>query len=514
MRNVLAAAAFAMLSPVPARADVRPNGLFTDNAVLQRDGEVPVWGTASPGEAVTVSFRGKDVTAQAGADGKWLVKLPPQTAGGPDDLVIRGKNTVSLNNILVGEVWVCSGQSNMEWSLRQIAERNGPIPAAADEQLRLFRVRKVATPKPRATVPVASTWQSCNPESAENFSAVAYYFGRDLRAALGVPVGLIQTAWGGTPAQAWTSREALGSTPSLRHYNERLQRATERWESGQADDEHEAALAAYRASADKAKAEKKPLPNAPSEPHDPRRSPGSAATLYNGMIAPLVPYGLRGVIWYQGEANGGQGYEYRTLFPTLITDWRTRWGRGDFPFLCVQLAPWGAGNADGPAWAELRDAQRLASKALPNVGMAVITDAGDLTDIHPKQKEPVGARLALLARRIAYGQDLVAEGPSYKAMSVDGDKALITFDSVGAGLEARGGPLTGFTICGDDHTFVPARAEIRGDAVVVHADGIAKPVAVRYGWKNFPVVNLFNKDGLPASPFRTDDFPLQSQPKN
>lgn len=514
MRNVLAAAVIGMVMLVPARAAVRPNGLFCDNAVLQRDTEVPVWGSADPDEEVTVLFRGVAVGTNAGKDGKWAIKLPPQKAGGPDELTIRGKNTVVLKNVLVGEVWICSGQSNMEWSLRQVAGRDRPIPAAADEQLRLFRIRKVATPKPRATVPVAVPWQVCNPESAENFSAVGYYFGRDLRAALGVPVGLIQTAWGGTPAQAWTSREALSTAPPLRHYVERLQRATERWESGQVDDEHEAALAAYRASADKAKAEKKPVPSAPNEPQDPRRSPGSAATLFNGMIAPLVPYAFRGVIWYQGEANGSQGYEYRTLFPAMITDWRARWGRGDFPFLCVQLAPWEAGNADGPNWAELRDAQRFATKSLPNVGMAVITDVGDLKDIHPKRKEPVGARLALLARKIANGQNLVAEGPSFKSMVVDGSNAVIAFDSVGAGLDSRGGPLTGFSISGDGHNFVPARAEIRGATVVVHADGITKPVAVRYGWKNFPVVNLFNKEGLPASPFRTDDFPLTSQPRN
>jgi len=514
MRRLSFIVAVIAFSNPTAFADVRPNGLFTDNAVLQRDGEIPIWGTASPKEEVTVSFRGTAVTTQAGSDGKWQVRLPPQAAGGPDDLVIRGKNTLTLKNVLVGEVWVCSGQSNMEWSLRQIAGRERPIPAGADDQLRLFRVRKAATPKPRSTVPVAAAWQACAPESAESFSAVAYYFGRDLRAALGVPVGLIQTAWGGTPAQAWTSKAALDAEPSLRHYGERLQRATERWESGQADDEHEAALAAYRASADKAKAEKRPVPIAPSEPQDPRRSPGSAATLFNGMVAPLIPFSIRGVIWYQGEANGSQGYEYRTLFPTLIKDWRARWGRGEFPFLCVQLAPWEAGNADGPAWAELRDAQRYATQALPKVGMAVITDAGDPKDIHPKNKEPVGTRLALLARKIAHDENIVADGPVYKSMETDGNRAVLTFGSVGAGLESRGGPLAGFVVCGEDRKFVAAQAEIRGDTVVVWADDIERPVAVRYGWKNYPVINLFNKNGLPASPFRTDDFPVTSQPKD
>jgi sialate O-acetylesterase len=269
----------------------------------------------------------------------------------------------------------------------------------------------------------------------------------------------------------------------------------------------ELAQAQHKVAVAKAKLDGQPEPKAPRQfpPQPPDRSPNGPSTLYNGMIAPLLNYPIKGAIWYQGESNAGKSYEYRTLFATMIKDWRARWHLGDFPFLCVQLAPFNSGPANN--WPELREAQLLATQTLPNVGMAVITDVGEKNDIHPQKKEPVGARLALLARKIGYGERITAMGPVYKSMKTEGNRAVLSFENVGAGLEARDGKLTGFEIAGADKQFHPAEAEIRGETVVVSSDKVESPVAVRYGWLNYPEVNLWNKDGLPATPFRTDDWP-------
>lgn len=502
LRWIVVALVAGCLAP-SARAEIKLNELFCDHAVLQRAKPVPVWGTATPGAEVTVGFRQAKVSGKADDKGRWKVELPPQQVGGPDVMTVTGDGSnITLSDILVGEVWICSGQSNMGWTIKQSADPEKHKAAANHPKLRLFKVKLVASPKPLDSVPVDARWQACTPAAVENFSAVAYFFGRDLHKDLNVPVGLIQTCWGGTPAQAWTSEEALNAEPSLKYYHEKFREAVAAWDP-------EASKARHKAAVEKAKAEGKAAPRAPINP---ATSPGSPSTLYNAMIHPLLPYRIAGAIWYQGESNGSKGFEYRTLFPTMIKDWRARWGQGDFPFLCVQLAPFNNGNTEGPQWAELREAQWLATKILPNVGMAVITDVGDKNDIHPKLKEPVGARLALLALSMVYGKPIVAQGPVYKSMKVDGSRVILSFDSVGEGLDARGGELTGFSICGKDRKFVPAKAEIVGETVIVSAEGIAEPIAVRYGWKNYPVVNLFNKNGLPATPFRTDDFPLTSAP--
>lgn len=513
MRRLIWVIALVLVGPSAGFAEVKLNGLFTDHAVLQRGRPIPVWGTATPDAEVTVAFRGSEVKGKADAQGRWKVALPAQTAGGPDALTVTGDgSTVTLNDILVGEVWICSGQSNMGWTINQSATPEKYKPLANHPNLRLYQVRLTASPKPLEAVPVGMSWQACTPENVGNFSAVAYFFGRDLHKNLNVPVGLIQTAWGGTPAQAWTSEPALEAEPSLAYYVEQYKKALAAWDPQKAAEKYEKDKEKHREAAARAKADGKRPPAAPVPPRSPGQSPNSPATLYNAMIHPLIPYGIAGAIWYQGESNGSKGFEYRTLFTTMIKDWRARWGQGDFPFLCVQLAPFNAGNPEGPQWAELRDAQWYATKALPSVGMAVITDVGEKDDIHPKKKEPVGARLALLARAIAYGQKIVANGPQFRSMTVDGARAVLSFDSVGSGLEASGGMLHGFTICGADRKFVPAQAEIRGDTVVVWADGVERPVAVRYGWKNYPEINLFNKEGLPATPFRTDNFPMLSEP--
>jgi sialate O-acetylesterase len=338
---------------------------------------------------------------------------------------------------------------------------------------------------------------------------VGYYFGRDLQKALGVPVGLIHTSWGGSPAEVWMSRAVLESNP--RYKTEILDPYIE---SKRRYDEE---LAKWQKETDDLKKDGKPA--ARGQPW----TPWKPTELYNGMIAPLIPYRINGAIWYQGESNAGRADQYRTLFADMIRNWRRDWDQGDFTFVAVQLAPWDKGKkrsieqiAASPGdsdWAELREAQNLAAQVLPNVGVAVITDVGDKDDIHPNKKGPVGARLALQAEKIAYKKKIAAAGPTYKSVKIDGNKVTLRFVDADGGLEARGGPLTGFAVCGADRKFVWADAEIRGDKVIVSSISIPNPVAVRYGWSDYPVVNLFNRAGLPASPFRTDDFPLTTAPK-
>ncbi len=444
---------------------------------------MPIWGWADDGEQVTVAFRGETVKTKA-KGGNWMLKLGKLRAGGPDTLTVAGKNTVEIKNVLVGEVWICSGQSNMEWPLSRSFESSPDIAASANPMLRLFLV-----PKLKADAPVndvKGNWKEAGPESTPTFSAVAYYFARDLQNALKVPVGLIGTYWGGSPAEVWMSQSVLADD---KEYKRDI-------------------LDAYEASMKKIEASGK----------KPQRAPWKPTELYNGMIAPLIPYAIKGAIWYQGESNAGRAWQYRRLFADMIRNWRHDWGQGDFTFLEVQLAPYDKSKkrpleiiTEKPVdsdWAELREAQLLATRKLPNVGMAVITDVGEKDDIHPTKKVPVGGRLALAARGIAYHEDTEYSGPVYKKMKVKGGQAVLSFEHTDSGLEAKGGPLTGFAICGEDRNFVWADARIEGDRLIVSSPSVPKPVAVRYGWADYPVVNLFNKAGLPATPFRTDDFPM------
>ena len=487
--------------------EVRLPGLFSDNVVLQQNASVPVWGWADDGESVTVLFRGKKATATA-TNGKWMVRIGSFKAGGPDELRISGKNTLVLKNVLVGEVWICSGQSNMEWPLSKAFESQNDIATSANPRIRLLTVPKLKADEP---VPdVKASWQECNSDTIPTFSAVAYYFGRALQAARKVPVGLIHTSWGGSPAEVWMRRQVLEANPE---YNRSIL------------DGYATAIKNYQESLAKFEAEqaelKKQGQTADKKP--PEKPFWKPAELYNGMIAPLLPYAIKGAIWYQGESNAGRAYQYRTLFPDMIRNWRQDWGQGDVTFLAVELAPWDKNKkrsleeitaAPGESdWAELREAQLLATKVLPKVGLAVITDVGDKDDIHPTKKEPVGARLALAARAIAYGEKIVYSGPTYKSMKQNGDRIILSFDHTGKGLESHGGEMKGFSIAGADRKFVWAKAKIQGNKVVVSSPEVPKPVAVRYGWADYPVVNLFNKDGLPASPFRTDDFPTITKPK-
>jgi sialate O-acetylesterase len=637
--SLRAALAAAVLVPV-AESAVVPNALFSDHAILQQGREIPVWGTARDGERITVEIAGQKAAAVA-KDGRWLVRLRPLPAGGPHTMTISGDNIVTIADLLVGEVWICSGQSNME---RQLGLREGQKPIANWEQevaaAKYPQIRQFYVPQKTALRPAADTkgsWVVCSPATVADFTAVGYFFGRDLFLARHLPVGLIHSSWGGTPAEAWTSRDGLRSLADFAPTVADVERAAEEIDAGTYD--YPRKLAAWFAANDPGVGqqpawyaptcatadwksmvlptlwEKAGLPdfdgvvwfrktvelspawagadasldlgpiddmdttwfngvqvgetngyNVPrvyrvpgslvktganviavrvldtggggglwgdpgslrlrslkpggSEPVDldgswqwkvavpftatvraPMNvgsSPGVPTALFNGMIAPLLPYPIRGVIWYQGEANVGRERQYRTLFPALIADWRRAWGEGDFPFLFVQIAPF------KDMTPEIREAQLLAWQRTPNTAMAVTIDCGDADNIHPAHKQPVGARLALAARALAYSEPIEYSGPVFSAMHAEGGRAILHFTHLGGGLVAKDGPLTGFTIAGQDKVFHPAKAEITGDTIVVSASTVLQPAAVRYGWANVPVGNLFNTAGLPASPFRTD----------
>ncbi len=629
---------------VPAE-DVAPAALFTDNMVLQRDIELPVWGRATPKAKVTVIFKKQKIAALADENGEWSVTLAPESAGGPFDLKIVGKDSIILSNILIGEVWICSGQSNMEWSVSNSNNAEEEIAAADYPNIRLFQVNHATSLNHQDDVD-AGGWQACSPATVPGFSAVGYFFGRTLHEELGIPIGLIKTAWGGTIAEAWTAGEFLREMDDFAEVMDSLQTTATTEEELQA--EYEAKVQAWQQAVDAkiANAQEggpawehedvdetswdsmelpvlwesaglpgfdgiawfrtsfeldstfngnftlslgpiddqditfingvkigatgvyntpreytvpdgllKPgknvvavqaldtgggggiwgdasqmwlknadestnidlsgewkykvgvsLSDVPPRPASPD-SPNRPTVLYNAMLEPLMPYAIRGAIWYQGESNATRAYQYRELFPTMINSWRANWSQGDFPFYFVQLANFRQVR-DLPVesdWAELREAQSM-TLSLPNTGQAVIIDIGDADDIHPKNKQDVGKRLALNALALDYGQDIVYSGPVYTSMSIDDNRIKLIFDHVGGGLVAKDGDLSGFAIAGEDKKFVWAEAVIDGNTVVVSSPEVDNPVAVRYAWADNPVCNLYNTEGLPASPFRTDEW--------
>ena len=650
---------------LPVLAAVRVPAVIGDNMVLQRDRALPIWGWADPGERVQVVFHGQRREAVTDPNGRWQVTLAPMPAGGPFEMRITGASAIILHNILLGEVWVCSGQSNMNVPVAQWCANWEQEVAAADyPQIRLFNVANVLDAKPRADV--YGGWSRCTPASVAGFSATGYFFGRELYKALHVPVGLIHASWGGTPIESWMSYEALTAEPSTRAAAQKLQTQvtdydrlyaayTESrlaWEKnnprhdpgnagvgqGWAAPETDATtwktieqprawqtvpeLAGnaiiwarkevdipaawagqelrlslgplddmdttyfngavvggigaeatpwywitpriYTVPGKLVKAGKnliatrivdhgggggfmgqadqlllaptrlagvEPIglsgtwqykvesvftqPPGGEAPYPPivGGNPSTPACLFNGKIAGLIPFGARGAVWYQGEANANNGYQYRALLARLADDWRQRWG-APFSFLVVQLPNYGpvAAAPGDSAWAELREAQFRAGQ-LPGNGTSVNIDIGEAGNIHPKNKQEVGRRLALLALGRAYGQQVEYSGPVYTAMRREGNGIRLTFAHLGGGLCCHGEALKGFTIAGDDRKFVWAEAKIDGDTVVVHAEGIANPTAVRYAWADNPACNLYNKAGLPAAPFRTDDWPGLSWPK-
>jgi sialate O-acetylesterase len=628
-----------MLIPVATAMELNP--LFQDSAVLQCDARVPVWGTGREGERVTVAFAGQNVSGVV-KDGVWKVWLKPMAPNAnPQTLTVRGDTTRELRDILVGEVWVAGGQSNMERELglrggqKPITDWEREVATATYPQIRLFYVPHTKSYTPQATV--KGGWKVCSPETVADFSAVAYFFARDLFAARKVPVGIVHSSWGGTPAEAWTSETALQNLPDFAEPLAEVKRFTadpdlarrkaeakqaewfekvdrgsksgtawsaadvdmadwksmilptyleaggypgfdgviwfrrtfelpENWDGGEVElhlggvDDMDTtwingeqigttngwslsrnyripgrllkrgtnviAVRVYDAAGGGGiyggndamrlvlqaggAATSVPLsgewrckPGCTMResgwpPSDFSDNPSTPTVLYNGMIAPLLPYAMRGVIWYQGEANVGRERQYRTLFPAMIADWRRAWNQGDFPFLFVQIAPY---QGMSP---EIREAQLFSWKQTKNTAMAVTLDCGDANDIHPTHKQPVGARLALAARALAYGEKIEYSGPVFESMKTRGTEVVLNFTHLGGGLVAKEGDLKGFTIAGADKVFHPAKAEIRGSTIVVSAAHVSSPVAVRYAWANAPEGNLFNRAGLPASPFRTD----------
>jgi sialate O-acetylesterase len=639
-------AIFTVLLANPACAKPLLPHLFSDHMVLQRDAEIPVWGWADPGEALTVTFAGVAKSVVAGADSHWRVVFPALAAGGPFALEVRGMSTVVVRDILVGEVWIASGQSNMSYALGGAEGASAEIPQANDSNLRLFTVPKSVAVEPQPDTQPAA-WEICTSDSAKKFSAVAYYFARDLRRALGVPVGVILTAWPGTLADHWTDPASLQQSPILQpivarwnalpavvkefaahprefslefddfellpadpnanplvvsNFDDGSSRTqsggswTYDWQEGP-DTRFELVAPGRNGKGYAAKVHGlldgasdstwRSSFNADGAAFDASsyagvrfwvRGNGSyifrtlqpsiydwddystelqhaspewkqvtvwfkdlkqagwgvrqeltlsqlkgfsitcltdlgdtdipPSGLYNGMLAPLLSYRIRGAIWYQGEGNTFRAFQYRSLLPAMINGWRKAWGEGDFPFLIVQLPNQGysAEFADS-WWAELREAQLLTAKSVPNVGVAVTIDVGDPNNLHPPRKQEVGARLALWALGTTYGKKIEYSGPLYTSMKAKGSEVQINFEHTGAALQVHGDHLLGFSIAGADKKFHRATARLDGNTVVATSPEVSEPVAVRYDWANSPEGNLYNDAGLPASPFRTDDWP-------
>ena len=430
---------FLFLIPQCAWADVVPAKIFGDHMVLQRDEPVPIWGKAAAGEEVKVHFLKQTKTTKADAKGEWKVVLDPLTAGGPHELSVVGANKVVFADVLVGEVWVCSGQSNMQWSMKQLDKDGTKVADSANPMLRLNQ----------------GAWQPCDPKSAIGFSATGYYFGKDLQKALGVPVGLINRSVGGTSARLWTSKAIVESDPSLKPYVE-----------------------------------------------DIIKGKANVGGLYTGLIRPLIPYAIRGVIWYQGESDASRPEEYAPLFKAMIRSWRSDWGQGDFPFLFVHLGAIGPApkTPDQVGWGPIREAQS-AALALPRTAVAAFHDSE--ANLHPRDKDLIGRRLALVARERVYGEKIVSSGPTFDTLKIEGDKAIVRFKNVGGGLVAKGDIVRGFALAGEDAKYVWADAKIVGDTVVLSSRDISRPVSVRYAFASNPQATLYNREGLPALPFRT-----------
>jgi hypothetical protein len=483
-----------------AKADVRLPALFSDHMVLQSGTNVAVWGWAAPGEQVRVSIAGQTKSATAGADGKWQLKLDPLSAGGPHELTVQAANAVAVKDVLVGEVWLGSGQSNMAMTVDRSQNFEQEQPAAAQfPQIRMFTVPRVAVPTPQAEC--KGKWEISAPDTVGHFSAAAYFFGRKLHQDLKVPVGLINSSVGGTDIAAWTSEEPQLKVPGLKAKIEAWAQRDKTFDLAKAKVAYEKQLAAWNETAKKAREAKKQIPRQPRPPVESTFDPNRPTNLYNGMIEPLIPYTIHGAIWYQGEHNSGS-VESATLYgqqlPLLVADWRARWGY-DFPFAWVQLP-----NFDRPgAWPVTRESM-LKSLAVKKTGMAITIDVGDPKDIHPKNKQEVGRRLALWALADVYGKPGVSSGPLPAGHEIRGNQVMLSFTHTDGGLTAKGGQLRGFVIAGQDLKWQPAQAKIEGDKVVVFSPDVKQPVAVRYAWSDNPDCNLYNGAGLPASPFRTD----------
>ena len=506
-----------------AQADVRLPNVFKSHMVLQRGLECPVWGWTDVGEHVTVEFSGSRVNATADEHGRWRIKLATMEANSKSrSLVISGSNRIELKDVLVGDVWICSGQSNMEWPMRSVVNAEKEVAAADHTGIRLFDVPGHTTSAlPQEDVP-GGNWNVCSPQSVGNFSAVGYFFARHFHAETGVPVGLLGTNWGGTRIEPWVPAVGFRNVPELKSITDQVDRFDPTVPAGKAT------WTAYANAVERWTTELKaaiktgvPLPSIPATPG--YTNSGQPMAIYHSMVHGLAPFGIRGVLWYQGESNGGEGVEYFHKMQALIGGWRNVWNQENFPiyFYFVQLANWQRPNdnpAGGDGWARIRDAQTQ-SLTVPNTGMAVITDIGVANDIHPRNKQDVGQRLALWALRDVAKKHVVVSGPLYREMRADTNSIRLHFDHADSGLivgvkdglkpttVAENGTLTRFAIAGEDKQLHWANARIDGDTVIVSSSEVTKPVAVRYAWSMNPEgANLYNKVGLPASPFRTDNW--------
>lgn len=479
-------------------ADVSLSGMFQDNLVLQRDRPVPVWGRADPGEKVTVSFAGQEVATTTPDDGRWIVYLDPLAVQQePSEMVVTGNNRLTVKDVVVGEVWLCSGQSNMAWVVKNSDRAAEEIAAANFPQIRVFKVALTVSDLP--TDVVRGQWTPANPSTAGEFTAVGYFFARDIHRKLGVPVGIIQSSWGGTPIESWMSPAALASDPAFAVVSERWKKALAEYPDRQAAYDKE--LEAWTAGQAAAKAEGKPFTRTKPQPPPGPGHRNTPAGLFNAMINPVLPFGIRGVLWYQGENNGNRPTEYHRLFAAMITFWRAHFGQGDFPFYWVQLANYKT-KAD---WALLREAQ-TETLSLPETGQALAIDIGNPDDIHPRNKQEVARRLALIAKARVYGIPGDYSGPVFQSAEREKNGIRVRFTHAVTGLTARDRPLQSFELAGRDKEFHPAQAVIDGDTVFVTSPEVQEPIEVRYAWSNSPVANLYNGAGLPATPFRSDDW--------
>lgn len=484
-----------------ANAQIKLPALVGDNMVLQQNSKVNLWGWASPNEKISIqlSWQNTPIETIAKPDGTWKTTVnTPSGSEKPQTITLEGNTKISLKNILIGEVWLCSGQSNMFFPVGKeegtwktgVLNYEEEIKNATFSNIRIFTVLTKASQKPLEDV--TGSWNECSPNTIKTFSSVAYFFGRDLYQKLNIPIGLISTSWGGTRAEAWTSQNVLEENPDFLSLletdakNEKL---------------YQEKLETYYANLKKERlANHNDLTK--SEVKKPKKEENKTSyVLYNAMLHPLINYTIKGAIWYQGESNAEQAYLYRSLFPAMVKNWRSDWNQGDFPFYYVQIAPHKSQNPD------IREAQLLSLKTIPNSGMVVTTDIGNPTNIHPIDKQSVGHRLALIARAKTYNENkLVYSGPIYNQMKIKKDRIQLFFDYAESGLVKTGEALKEFEIAGEDKQFYPAEAKIEGKTIVVSSPKVKKPVAVRFAWKAIPEPNLFNKENLPTSPFRTDDW--------
>ncbi|HEY1082348.1 MAG TPA: sialate O-acetylesterase [Prosthecobacter sp.] len=529
MKFALSLSAF--LFAASLQAELRLPAIIGDNMVLQQKQANPVWGWDTPGTEVTVKFAGQSKTAKAGADGKWTVKLDAVPANAkPATISIQGSNSKELKNVLVGEVWVCSGQSNMGFSVDRTTTADLDIAQAKYPQIRLISVPQVGTQEIQDDF--KGQWEECSPATVGSFSAVGYHYGRVLHTMLGVPVGLIDNAWGGSAAEAWVRRDLLEKDPRFKDTIERWKKTEATFTQAAFDKQvadHKTRVDAWAAARREAMKTGKPVPpNPPRPPVNPLTGQHRPGNLYAGVLHPTIGYGIKGAIWYQGESNASRAKEYRELFPFMIQHWRNEWKQGDFPFYWVQLADFRdyktePGDSD---WAELREAQTLSLGKLPNTGQCVITDLGEANDIHPRNKRDVAERLARWALVKDYGFKLPYSSPTFKSVKFEGGKAIVSFDHAETGLRVVDTEeVKGFAICGKDRKWVWADAVIlpeskesqrtpRGNQIAVSSKAVAEPVAVRFAWADNPVVNVYSAEGLPLTPFRTDDFPMITDPAN